>query len=183
MARDQMARRRADAARAKKPAEPEAIERDWYTQEETMQRLGIAERTLREWCQLGRIAFRTAQNAGKRPRRLYKKSDVDKLAEIGLATPNAKESKPGGAIEPRRPHRGPDVVSILAQLLVEMKKEPPALPAPAAPPPLWITIDEAHELTRMSKAYLIKLCQDGKVKAVKAPGWLIRRRSLEEYDG
>jgi excisionase family DNA binding protein len=46
----------------------------------------------------------------------------------------------------------------------------------------YVSINEAHDLTDISKKELRKLCQEGELKAKKVgKNWLILRESLEGY--
>jgi hypothetical protein len=178
---------------------------EWLTTEETMTLLGIARRTVQEWAQSGFLHWKFQSVPGRKPERVYQRSEVENFRQHG---PPKREqaARPKKEIALRQPKsRANDDwdVPIMAEIAIAMTTIAKHLAAPALPPApvsgpavrlsekVWLSLDEAAEYSGLAKNDLLRLCQEADPNSFGAPslvarksgGWKIQRKSLEAFDG
>ena len=158
------------------------LQSDWYDKAQTMKKLNIAERTLQTWTKDGRIRFKMQSVKGKRPERVYRAADVEKIRDAG---PPASERKEVAVREPA-PAKPPSLESqafllLCTELREQRKAEFETRERERAVS--FLTLPEAAAYLRLPKAYVLRAIQEGRLEAVRAGGWKIQQRSLQRFKG
>jgi hypothetical protein len=169
------------------------LDREWLSAAETLKVLNRSQSTLDRLVAAKDLASKVEPRAGRKPERLYKAEDVQRIAKAAGETSRA----PRG-VRPPTPSQlaiapeaisslrdvtagwGNAVTSSLRELMTEWLDGRDRI---GAREKLWLTIDEAVELSGRSRAWLLRVCQEGQLTAEKDGGWRILRRSLEVFTG
>ena len=139
------------------------LTRDWMPPEDVIKLLGKSDRTIQRLAVAGHLRWKV-ENGTRR--RVYHAGDVERVKDEGIQA---------GRQEPQR-----RALAAPSSALMRL----PFQPAPIGiREKLWLTLEEASELSNLAKAYLLRAVNEGKLTAVKAPGWRIRRASLEAFAG
>lgn len=153
-----------------------------------LQRMQVNDSTIERMVRDGRLKSTVIPRKGRKPERVYKIEDVERQAREREAR---RAIRPPTAVAPRPPAMQAELittaVAMMAQMLKRFEQPLPALPAPAPPitiqEKLWLTLDEAVELSGLCRSDLLGLCQAHVLIARKSPGWKIQRKSLEAFEG
>ena len=151
----------------------------WLDLTETMKRLGKSQSTVDRLVASREIATKLRPIPGRKPMRLYRQSDIEKLAE------EATRREMRSALR----HRAPQ--------LNAPESARPLLPGTIAPDgkfiervsilqKLWLTLEEAAAYSGLAESYLERAIREGKLRAVKGGAhgaWAIRRENLEGFEG
>ena len=100
------------------------------------------------------------------------RGDQDQMEAFPVA---AERSAPGAILAPR--DTAVSTVGELAQLLADRLSPAPRVPVERK---VFLNLREAAEYSEMPKAWLVREIKAGKLKAIKAGGWRIRRADLEQ---
>jgi excisionase family DNA binding protein len=147
----------------------------WVTIEVATKALGRSERSIQRLVQQGALSQRR-EGVNGQAERLYSASDLARIKEQGITTMTALVPVKGGL--------GRDI-PIPARALANLALPPPPEPAPAANA-LWLSLEQAAEVSGLSESFLRGLIDTEAIAAVKGGphgAWRIRRASLEEYAG
>jgi hypothetical protein len=155
---------------------------------EAMEMMQASKASVERMVRDGRLRSTLIPRQGRREERVYNREDAKR---IGREKQSRAILKPPSALAPRPAAAQSEAMiatalSMMAQIL-KRYEEPPALPAPAPPPltvleKLWLTLDEAVELSGLCRSDLLELCQAHVLIARKSPGWKIQRKSLEGFE-
>lgn len=166
---------------------------EWYEQREAMDKLGIAERTLRTYVSVGRI--KTRPNPNNRRQRVYSAQDVDRLAQFGIplaekAARKATKDKPAVTKRTAKPSNAepaaPFTVPVFLEILKEsMKATAREIRAERADEheAQFLSLAESAAFLRLPKSHVHRAVIDGRLVAIKAGGWKIRRSQLMAFQG
>ena len=172
---------------------PSILDSEWLTMTEIMKVLDKSRSSVERLAAAGVIATRVEPRPHRKPERMYSATDGKKVAanerETGVPLRFAKPpvstqlAIPMEAISSLR-----DVTTGLGNAatssLRELMKEWQNMPDRIGPrEKLWLTIDEAVELSGRSCAWLLRACREGLITAEKDSGWKILRHSLEAFTG
>lgn len=150
----------------------------WLTEPEAAARLGISERTLsRKHERSGFPARALRPVPGRKPVPVYSPDDVATLeqsANVPTVLPASVPALRAGAQSEALARFDAVWFSFLDRLGVAQRTD--------AVPRLWLTVKEAAAYSGLSQAMLYRLCNDGRIVAVKDNGWKIRRDALDSFD-
>lgn len=157
---------------------------------EAMEMMQASKASVERMVRDGRLRSTLIHREGRREERVYNREDAKR---IGREKQSRAILKPPSALAPRPAAAQSEAMiatalSMMAQILKRYEEPPPALPAPEPPPltileKLWLTLDEAVELSGLCRSDLLELCQAHVLIARKSPGWKIQRKSLEAFEG
>lgn len=177
-----------------------------------METLGIARRTIQEWAQNGSLEWRMELVPGRKPQRLYRREQVERYREHG-PPPRERADRPKreGVVLAHRPAPPPAQVVFPPEFGEALRAftqhsgfasgtgDGLAIAPPIATPPipliekLWLSIEEAAELSGLSQAFLRDLIveredyQPGEnivgLRGGPYGRWRILRKSLEAFEG
>ncbi len=170
------------------------LKSEWYDKRETMKRLNIAERTLRTWVQEKRIQIKA--DPANSLVRLYRAADVENLAENGkplkphTAARKPSQSTDGVSVSTRAPK--PQTVDALAAMKVFFEEQQATIKLFFQQRQIesnreheaeFLTLTESAAFLRLPKAHIHRAVREGRLPAIQAGGWRIRRSQLSAFNG
>ena len=135
----------------------------WLTKAEAAQKTGISERTIERLVARGEIRQSYRHIPARRPITILHPEDIDKLKQKTLP-----------------PVPTPPINGALTKSMVTDRFNFLTPPRVAIKDKIFLTIDEAAELSGLPKAHLRRLIADESLPAIKAHGWRIRRADIEK---
>jgi excisionase family DNA binding protein len=140
----------------------------WIPKADVVRETGISERSLERRIQgkKVRVGYRTVP--GRRPLPVLHPADVAAIRAEMVERVTDEGERHTTALVPIR------AADALTTLLTTLTKQAPK------ERPLFLTIKEASEYAGLPVAYLRRLIVDGKLKAISAGGYRIRRRDLDK---
>ena len=147
---------------------------DWKTKVEAAAILECSEKTIERMAERREVE-RRVRRTGTRPRPVYNPKDIEQRREQNEAVeafPVVKRQGNGNALVKR--NGGEDSFSPVIDLAAAMQR-----PRVKVNEKFYLTLDEAVELSGLSRAYLLRQIKAGELKAIKDRGWKIRRSELE----
>ena len=150
----------------------------WKTKAEASEILKCSEKTISRLSAQKRIKKLMRRNPGRRAQPVFSPDDIEALRGQGQieAFPVAPERNAPGTALARR-DTAVSTVGVLAQLLADRLSPAPRVPVERK---VLLNLREAAEYSGMPKAWLVREIKAGKLKAIKAGGWRIRRSDLEQ---
>ena len=149
---------------------------EWKTQAEAAEILKCSQRTIGRMAGQKKIQRILRRVPGRKPMPVFNPDDIEALrAEMVQIEPFPVRERGEGKALARQTSQGR--VDLLAQLLAD--QIPPARAVPVAQK-VFLNLKEATEYSGMPKAWLMREIKSGKIKAIKAGGWRIRRLDLEQ---
>ena len=147
----------------------------WKTQAEAAEILKCSEKTISRMAGQNKIQRALRRVPGRKPMPVFNPIDVERIRS---ETMEVKPFPVAGAKEAKSLARVPsqDGVKLLAQLFAERLSSSRSVPVEQK---VFLKLNEASEYMGMPKAWLRRQIKDGKLKAVLAGGWRIRRADLE----
>jgi predicted DNA-binding transcriptional regulator AlpA len=165
-----------------------AIPEGYVAMPEAMQMLGKSQATMERHVTNRTVPMRLIPRRGQKPMRVFLASALEELRN---KEQRRKAHRPPSAITPKPPALNTQIttfaldkiaaagIAIASALDAHLHKKPIV---PIAEK-LWLSLEEAEELSGLARATLLKLAQSGAVTALKSGGWKLRRKSLEEFNG
>ena len=151
---------------------PDDLLNDWLTKTQAAAFLQVSEKTIERLATKGDVRRATRKRAGVRPLPVYDPRDLEKVKDSQTAqvevVPRAEASQPTALA----PHV--DLPSFLQALF-------PATDIPLRDK-LFLNIKEAARYAGLPQSTIRRLIHAGKIPAVKAGGWRIKRSDLEQLD-
>jgi hypothetical protein len=148
---------------------------DWPTIPEAAAKVGASQRTIERRIAAGEIETRTRPRPGKRPETVCHPRDIDKLLPPAHVMPTNGST----ALQVRRTEIGPTfdaAVERIASILTSSRDTGGNV---AITEKLWLTLDEAAELSGLGYSVL-----KGLAKPVGPHGALrVQRKALEAFNG
>ena len=149
---------------------------DWKTQAEAAEILKCSQRTIGRMAGQKKIQRMLRRVPGRKPMPVFNPDDIEALrAEMVQVEPFPVRERGEGKALARQTSQGR--VDLLAQLLAD--RIPPGRAVPVEQK-VFLNLKEAAEYSGMPKAWLMREIKSGKIKAIKAGGWRIRRSDLEQ---
>jgi hypothetical protein len=161
--------------------QPEIVgAKEWLTVEEAAAALERSERSVQRLAQSGEVQFKVHEG-----RRLYRAADLHRAKSEGVPAarvdgpiPIADQAPGKQLVLPSR------ILGITRKIATEVSAQLiAARQAVTAKERLWLSLDEAHDLSGLAKSDLAVLAREGKIVARKSGGWKFRRASLEAFEG
>ena len=149
---------------------------DWKTQAEAAEILKCSEKTISRMAAQNKIQRALRRVPGRKPMPVFNPNDVERFRS---ETVDIKPFPVTAGKEAKSLARVPsqDGVKLLAQLFAERLSSSRSVPVEQK---VFLKLNEASEYMGMPKAWLRRQIKDGKLKAVLAGGWRIRRADLEK---
>ena len=145
---------------------------NWLTKTQAAGFLQVSEKTIERLATKGDVRRSTRKRPGVRPLPVYAPDDLQKVKDSQIPKveilPAQEKAALVPALDPRR-----DLPSFLQTLF------PSDLPLRDK---LFLTIKEAARFAGLPQATIRRLIHAGKIPAVKAGGWRIKRSGLEQLD-
>jgi hypothetical protein len=166
----------------------------WPTEAEAAAVIGCSVRTLQRYAGAGKIEIRTRPREGKKPENVCNPRDVDKLLPAAHVMPPEDDAERSNDRTP--PANGVPAVNnfgngkqidtffafIAAITTIVATRQNVAKPEPR----LWLTLDEAAELSGLTAAYIRDRARVGAINAAAGGPYgalRIQRASLEAFAG
>ena len=149
---------------------------DWKTQAEAADILKCSQKTVGRMAAQKKIQRVLRRVPGRKPMPIFNPGDIEAIrAEMVQVDPFPVKER--GEVKALARQTSQGGVDLLAQLLAN--RISPALGVPVEQK-VFLNLKEAAEYSGMPKAWLIREIKSGKIKAIKAGGWRIRRSDLEQ---
>ena len=154
------------------PVMPDDPLKDWLTKTAAAAFLRVSEKTIERLATKGDVRRTTRKRHGVRPLPVYNPDDLQKVKDSQTAQVEVVPQAEAGQTQALAPRV--DLPSFLQALF------------PAADMPLrdklFLTIKEAARYSGLPQSTIRRLIRAGKIPAVKAGGWRIKRSDLEQLD-
>ena len=151
----------------------------WKTKAEAAEILKCSEKTISRLADQKRIQKVMRRNPGHRAQPVFNPDDIEAIRgdqdQIEAFPVVAHRSAAGAALARR--DTAVSTVGVVAQLLADRLSPAPRVPVERK---VLLNLKEAAEYSGMPKAWLLREIKAGKLKAIKAGGWRIRRSDLEQ---
>ena len=148
---------------------------DWKTQAEAAEILKCSQKTVGRMAAQKKIQRVLRRVPGRKPMPVFNPDDIEAIrAEMVQVEPFPVKERGEVKTLARQTSRGG--VELLAQLLAD-RMPPASVPVEQK---VFLNLKEATEYSGMPKAWLMREIKSGKIKAIKAGGWRIRRAELEQ---
>ena len=149
---------------------------DWKTQAEAAEILRCSQKTVGRMAAQKKIQRVLRRVPGRKPMPVFNPDDIEAIrAEMVQVEPFPVKERGKGKALARLPSQGG--VDLLAQLLADRISPARSVPVEQK---VFLNLKEAVEYSGMPKAWLLREIKSGKIKAIKAGGWRIRRSDLEQ---
>jgi helix-turn-helix protein len=162
----------------------------YLTREQAMKTLEKSETSIERLVRTGELASKLFPAPGRRPVRYYTAESVEAFKALEerkrAATPPSVLRKREEAKEEREPPPRSLALAVpdsAVTFLREALERLTALKPVAVTEKLWLSLDEAAELSGLARADLLRLVKAGTLIARKSGGWKILRKSLEAFEG
>jgi len=157
----------------------------WLSKPAAAARLAISERTLERMVAAGKgPQSRQRTRRGKRPETVYNPQDVETLADAAGVQPFVMAPEPSApqnaAVARTADGIPPALAGVLSVIerLAQMAQRPSIEPASGLSS-LWLTLDQAAAYTGLSRAFLKRLVDDGKLPAIRDRATKVKREHLD----
>jgi excisionase family DNA binding protein len=141
---------------------------DWPTIQETITRTGISERTLFRRIKEGSLRKAEKKIPGRKPLVVLHPEDVERLeAETLKPIPVSIEGK----LVPAKPDTATSLADILTTASTRIKLTEK----------FFLSVEEAAQLSGLTKAHVLRAVREGKLPAIKDAGYRILREELQRY--
>lgn len=161
---------------------------------EAMQILGKSQATIERHITNRTVPMRLVPRRGQKPLRVFLASALEDLRD---KEQRRKAHRPPSAIAPKPPAAAMALAAPVAATSQALEKVAAGIvgftsafdsftqrkPAVPITEKLWLSLEEAEELSGLARATLLKLAQSGAVTALKSGGWKLQRKSLEAFNG
>ena len=148
---------------------------DWKTQAEAAEILQVSPRTIARLAAQQKLQRGLRRVPGRKPLPVFHPGDIEAIrAETVQVKPFPVSERPEGTALARRPN--PAAVDLIAQLFADQTALPRAVPVEQK---IFLTLKEAADYSGLPKAWLLRDIKSGKLQAIKAGGWRIRRSALD----
>ena len=141
--------------------------------------LKCSEKTISRLADQKKVQKMMRRNPGRRAQPVFNPDDIEAIRgnqdQIEAFPVAVGRSAPGAALARR--DTAISTVGVLAQLLADRLSPAPRVPVERK---VLLNLREAAEYSGMPKAWLVREIKAGKLKAIKAGGWRIRRLDLEQ---
>ena len=145
---------------------------EWFTKSQAAAVLQVSEKTIERLARKREIRRETRKRPGVRPLPVYDPDDLQKVKDSQIPQVEVVPQTEVGQTQALAPRA--DLPSFLQALF------------PAADMPLrdklFLTIKEAARYSGLPQSTIRRLIHSGKIPAVKAGGWRIKRSDLEQLD-
>lgn len=158
------------------------LEKEWVPLKQAMALLGKSQKTIERLVNAEQLRSKLEPREGRKPERLYHAGDLDRIKQ---------EAIPAPASEPRRallPARATTEIAISSDTVTKLDDVMTRWLNRPAPPisireKLWLTLDEAAELSGLPRSAVADFAAEGRITAMKRGAWFIHRASLEAFAG
>jgi len=171
---------------------------EWLTKQQAAETLGVSTKTIESFAAGGKLQSAKRSQIGRPPAVVYHPADVTRLANERHANPAyvvpSSDAGAGAVVASPRtsPTASPSASPIQAmqertvedlrlalRLAVERIQQDSGNPV-ALTDRVFLTVQEAAQLTGLPRTYLKELMREEKIPALKTGrGWRLRRRDLE----
>ena len=149
---------------------------DWKTQAEAAEILKCSQKTVGRMAAQKKIQRVLRRVPGRKPMPVFNPDDIEAIrAEMVQVEPFPVKERGEVKALARLPSQGG--VDLLAQLLADRISPTLAVPVEQK---VFLNLKEAAEYSGLPKAWLMREIKSGKIKAIKAGGWRIRRAELQQ---
>ena len=148
---------------------------DWKTKAEAAAILECSEKTIERMVGRKEIERRDRRIPGRKPLPVYNPKDIEKALQKTAAVEAFPVQGQGNGNALVKRKRG---VGDLHELIEHFA--PRERPRVALNEKLYLSLDEAVELSGLSRAFLLRQIKSGGLEAIKDRGWKIRRSELEK---
>ena len=149
---------------------------DWKTQAAAAEILKCSQKTVGRMAAQKKIQRVLRRVPGRKPMPVFNPDDIEAIrAEMVQVEPFPVKEQGEVTTLARQPSKGG--VELLAQLLADRMSPGRSVPVEQK---VFLNLREAVEYGGMPKAWLLREIKSGKIKAIKAGGWRIRRAELEQ---
>ena len=149
---------------------------DWKTQAEAAEILKCSQKTVSRMAAQKKIQRVLRRVPGRKPMPVFNPDDIEAIrAEMVQVEPFPVKEQGEVKTLARQPSQGG--VELLAQLLADRMSPARSVPVEQK---VFLNLREAVEYSGMPKAWLLREIKSGKIKAIKAGGWRIRRSDIEQ---
>jgi excisionase family DNA binding protein len=170
---------------------------DWLTKAQAAEAIGVTPKTIERLAQAGKLEQRSRPQARGPNVAVYFPDDVTKLAQERQpgAKPFVLPADPDSSAGSNGRHTGGAMIPSPSPVLATRVGDDPVRAfaaavyaavmsqtseTAAAPPTLFLSIDEAAAVSGLSRTCLRRLIRNQKLPAFRDRGWRIRRRDLEQ---
>ena len=155
----------------------------WKTQTEAAEILKCSEKTISRMAAQNKIQRALRRVPGRKPMPVFNPIDVERIRGETVdvqpfVPPPPQESKSLARVPSQASQASQDGVKLLAQLLGDRVASSQSVPLKQK---VFLNLAESSEYMGMPKAWLLRQIKSGKVKAILAGGWRIRRVDLEKF--
>jgi predicted DNA-binding transcriptional regulator AlpA len=174
---------------------PNVLPAGFVTLSEACEILGRSDSTIERYVAQKKLEQRIIRQPGsRRTVRTYPKAA---LIELRKAEERKKDVRPPSAVAPKPPAVALALAAPVAATSQALEKVAAGIvgftsafdsftqrkPSVPITEKLWLSLEEAEELSGLARATLLKLAQSGAVAALKSGGWRLQRKSLEAFNG
>lgn len=157
----------------------------WVPLSEAVQKLGRSAKTIERLVANGELASRLIPMEGRKPQRVFSADSIKALRErINKRAERAPLLTP----QPRLPvvHRSElalpeNAIDELNDVVTRWLNRP--TPPISISQKLWLTLDEAAELSGLPRSAVADFAAEGRITAMKRGAWFVNRASLEAFAG
>ncbi len=158
---------------------------DWPTIEEAAAQLNTSVRTMWRHAEARRVEMRKRPRPGKKPENVCNPRDVEKLMPAAHVMPPEKAGAETGLarrVQNGAPHPWQGALERIATILSAQQDGRIDTIGPTQQ--LWLSLKEASTLAGLSRKYLLRACEEGRLESVRdGRRRRIRRASLEAFAG
>ena len=148
----------------------------WKTQAEAAEILKCSQKTIGRMAAQKKIQRVMRRVPGRKPMPVFNPDDIEAIrVEMVQVEPFPVKERGEGKVLARQTSQ--DRFDLLAQLLADRISPARSVPVEQK---VFLNLKEAAEYSGMPKAWLMREIKSGKIKAIKAGGWRIRRAELEQ---
>ena len=149
---------------------------DWKTQAEAAEILQCSQKTVSRMAAQKKIQRVLRRVPGRKPMPVFNPDDIEAIrAEMVQVEPFPVKER--GEVKTLARQTSQGGVELLAQLLADRMSPARSVPVEQK---VFLNLKEAAEYSGMPKAWLVREIKSGKIKAIKAGGWRLRRSDLEQ---
>ena len=148
---------------------------DWKTQAEAAEILQCSQKTIARLAAQQKLQRGLRRVPGRKPLPVFHPGDVEVIrADTVQAKPFPVSERSEETALARRANQA--TVDLIAQLFADRTAPPRAVPVEQK---IFLTLKEAADYSGLPKAWLRRDIKSGKLQAIKAGGWRIRRSVLD----
>jgi excisionase family DNA binding protein len=147
---------------------PKASKVVWLTKPEAARAVGVSIRSIERLVEKGKVKQRFLKVVGRRPIAVLRPADVEKAKQETINQIPPAITQEVTALLPRAVQSSDLVTTIANSLALLQGKELK----------MFLTLDEAAELTGLTRTFLERLIHDGKLPAIRDKNVKVRRTDL-----